>query len=101
MYFQFSHYFLVNITWSLIPYYSLFIEVENKSRFFGNGVDFWFCVWDFFLNAVEKNVRVTVILQVFFVFKSSVKIQRRIMGMGVDEMASSLHVGFFPELEIF
>lgn len=90
--------------WSLIPYYSLFIEAENKSRFFGNGAGFLILCLGFFLSAVEKSVRVTVILQVcfvFFFFKYSLKIQRRIVGMGVDEMASSLHAGFFPELEIF
>lgn len=29
--------------WSVVPYYSLFIEAENKSKFFGNGVGFLFC----------------------------------------------------------
>lgn len=77
------------------------MEAEVKSRFF-----FLVMVWGFsftfgfffFFNSVEKSVRVTVILQVFFLILSEDPEEN--YGMGVDEMASSLHVDFFPELEI-
>lgn len=61
--------------WSLIPYYSLFIEAENKSRLFYNGVGFWFHVWDFLSKFCGKECQGYCNFARCFL-KSPLKIQR-------------------------
>lgn len=75
--------------WSLIPYYSLLIEAENKNRFL---LFLEFFLFFFFFCAVEKNGRVAANLRLLL---SSLKIQRSIMRMGAHDTVASLQAAIF------